>query len=335
MNHSADTERDHRILNCTNQSTMTTMLSTTISIIMVALIAVATAVAALDLFLPVESFGMKATTTTTRLSKRVEKTDGVLRSIPTRCCGAVTKFHSECSRNDHDMTSLHGDDAYMNEERIISANRPSYQESRRSVMKMGVQIALGLQQLSTVCSANAASYDTVNINVNPIAHTFAVSGPSSKPKPIRENDATRILTNARVVILFVTANGDSGKTDSLVNDVVELTIKRKEECGPGVTPGSVIRMTATTKSNLVDPIVKSSSSSETGDVLVFGPIPSQGITNDGKLKDDVASKLGTFVGSSKSGGIVSVLLDGPTQNVVVSDDGYTISDLLWYSLPIS
>ena len=310
---------------------------TTLAVTTITALALAIAVAALDLFLPVDSFEMKFTTIRTRLSKTVE-TDVVLPSIPTHRCGVVMKFHSRatCSRHDnHEMTLLDGDGRCMDEERITSANGPSLQESRRSVMKMGVQVALGLQQLSKVCSANAASYDTVNINVNPIAHTFVVSGPSSKPKPIRENDATRILTNARVVILFATASGDSEKTDLLVNDVVELTTKRKEECGPGVTPGSIIRMTATGKSNLVDSIVKSSSSPETGDVLVFGPIPSQGITNDGKLKDDVASKLGTFVGSSKSGGIVSVLLDGPTQNVVVADGGYTISDLLWYSLPIS
>merc|ERR1719343_976365 len=41
---------------------------------------------------------------------------------------------------------------------------------------------------------------SADVKVTPIAHTFITS--SGATKPIRENDATRFFTNARVVYLF-------------------------------------------------------------------------------------------------------------------------------------
>lgn len=227
------------------------------------------------------------------------------------------------------------------------------QSRRRSILRMGA--VLGLSTLSstttfrTSTSSNSYVFNvpvaaaavtstnapTVNINVNPLAHTFVVG---SKPKPTRENDATRFLTNARVVILFSSTGGGGagGTADALADEVVKLSTKRKNEAGPGVTPGSVIQLpkTAIKTQNLVEQIVQECKKlSSPGDTLIVGPVPSQGIVPDGKLKADVASSLETFVGLSNGGGIVSVLLDGPTHGVVPSDSGYTISDLLWYSVP--
>jgi len=47
-----------------------------------------------------------------------------------------------------------------------------------------------------------------------------------------------------------------------------------------------------------------------------------------EITQDCASSLGLFLGGKKSGGVVSVLLDGP-KNVDIENSGY---DLLWYSL---
>jgi septum formation inhibitor MinC len=233
----------------------------------------------------------------------------------------------------------------------------SFQQSRRS---LAIASIFGLTTLSTaqftnrnISSSNknfvanaattspSAAATTVSINVNPLAHTFAVQSSSAKPKPTRENDATRFLTNARIVFLFQgnnnNNNGATAGNDQLVNEIIQLTTKRKNDAGPGVTPGSVIQLSppSASKNNLVDTIVQSYQKLSTtpGDVLLVGPIPTQGIVADGRLKTDTATALGTFVGTSNGGGVISVLLDGPTQNFVLFDGGYPISDLLWYSIP--
>lgn len=174
--------------------------------------------------------------------------------------------------------------------------------------------------------ANAAASTTANIKVTPVAHTF-VANPGQAPKPTRENDAERFLTNARVVFLL---QGNSGNDPGpLAVEVIELTKQRKAGSGPGVTPGEVCVL----KSGSVDAVVKAAKQMPDGDVLLVGPLPSRGVATDGRLKADTAAALGSFVGSQTGGGVISVLLDGAQNNIKLVEDGYPTSELLWYSLP--
>ena len=165
------------------------------------------------------------------------------------------------------------------------------------------------------------------IKVTPIAHTFVIKG-GSAPKPVRENDATRFFTNARVVYLF---DGNPIE-NNLAQEVTDLTTKRKAERGPGVTPGDVQILTMTTQLN-VEKIAETAKQMPEGDVLLVGPIPSRGTATDGKILADTASTLGTFVGGKSGGGVISVLLDGPKENLKLNESGFPASELLWYSLP--
>jgi len=70
-----------------------------------------------------------------------------------------------------------------------------------------------------------------------------------------------------------------------------------------------------------------------GDVLLVGPIPSGGTAEDGKLLAGTASRIGTFVGGKQGNGVISVLLNGPTENLKLVESGFPTSELLWYSLP--
>jgi len=197
--------------------------------------------------------------------------------------------------------------------------------------------------------------NALDIKVTPVAHTFLTS--SGAPKPVRENDATRLLTNARVVYLFVSEGGDSKEKKSMLStEVLTLTAKRKAGRGSGVTPGQLhvatfdapLKETATSLDLLLSPAspattVKNflSSAKEVsiiaaslpeGDTLVVGPIASSGVAAEGKLIADCANYLGVEVGGAKSGGVISVVLDGPRQNVVMEEQGYPTSTLLWYSI---
>lgn len=180
----------------------------------------------------------------------------------------------------------------------------------------------------------------VNINVTPVAHTFITSGGSVKP--LRENDATRFLTNARVVYLLE----GSGANVNLTSEVVVLTDKRKAEQGPGVTPGkihvagskaltdyasSLGMPTESLKDTTAESVAKVAATLPEGDTLLVGPVKSSGVAVDGKLVSDVAKALGVLVGGAKSGGVLSVLLDGPRKDVAIDEGGYPISTLLWYS----
>lgn len=175
------------------------------------------------------------------------------------------------------------------------------------------------------------------IKVTPIAHTFAITGGKSlSPKPIRENDATRYFTNARVVYVFEGSgsNSNSGDNQRLAQDVIDLTKTRKAEKGPGVTPGNV--QTLTPKSSgevMLSGVIETAKKMPDGDVLVVGPIPSLGTQGDGRLLERTASGLGTFVGGKKEQGVISVLLNGPRENLKLVESGFPISELLWYSLP--
>ena len=95
-----------------------------------------------------------------------------------------------------------------------------------------------------VCSTlpqPAAAEDLVStgaIKVTAIAHTFVTTGKAPSPKPIRENDATRFFTNAKVVYIF--EGSSSSDNLKLAQEVTELTRQRKAEQGPGVTPGNLL-----------------------------------------------------------------------------------------------
>jgi hypothetical protein len=173
------------------------------------------------------------------------------------------------------------------------------------------------------------------IKVTPIAHTFLMTGgKSTSPKPIRENDATRYFTNARVVYVFEGSGSNSGDNQRLAQDVIDLTKTRKAEKGPGVTPGNVQTLASKSSGEVMLPgVVETAKKMPDGDVLVVGPIPSLGTQGDGRLLEKTASGLGTFVGGKKEQGVISVLLNGPRENLKLVESGFPISELLWYSLP--
>ena len=165
---------------------------------------------------------------------------------------------------------------------------------------------------------------SADIKVTPLAHTFITS--SGAAKPIRENDATRFFTNARVVYLFEGKNADTG----LFSEVLDLTVKRKAGEGPGVTPGNV---QTSAKYNWPEAVAKAAGGLPAGDVLLVGPVKSGGTASDGKILAETATSLGTFVGGKTGGGVISVLLDGPREDLKLEESGYATSELLWYSLP--
>eukprot|EP00536_Pseudo-nitzschia_multiseries_P001931 jgi/Psemu1/4551/gm1.4551_g len=191
---------------------------------------------------------------------------------------------------------------------------------------------------------------TGTIKITPIAHTFVTTGGSSMPKPIRENDATRFFTNARVVYLFEggsssSSSSSSGDTNSnMVQEVVDLTKKRKADRGPGVTPGEVETLVGAAQlkwkaagnsavSQLVNEVAGKAKAMPDGDVLLVGPIPSGGTAADGRILAETAAALDTFVGGRREKGIISVLFDGPKENFKLTESGFPASELLWYSLP--
>jgi len=221
-------------------------------------------------------------------------------------------------------------------------NAPQKHVNRRALInKSGVTF---FSILATSSKAVAAA-TTTTIKVTPLAHTFILSKDGSA-KPIRENDATRILTNARVVFLFC---GDGKNCRETTKEILELTFKRKKGEGPGVTPGDVHiavmdKAASSTwegsKSYLAVEEIKSlddigSLKFNSGDVLFVQPLPSTGVKNDAKIIADCASKLGVNVGSEKSGGVVSVLINGaraPNALTLREDDGSTAATLLWYDI---
>lgn len=195
---------------------------------------------------------------------------------------------------------------------------------------------------TAVCiAANAGLAAAVDIKVSPLAHTFVTA--NGAPKPVRENDATRFFTNAKVVYLL--EGKDANR--KLAGDILDLTVKRKAVEGPGVTPGKVrvlsgekrltdmasgLGLDVTSKSISVDSVVATAKAMPEGDVLLVGPIPSAGVATDGKILADTATGLNSFVGLKTGRGVVSVLLDGPRQNLKTEDGEYQVSDILWYSV---
>jgi hypothetical protein len=220
--------------------------------------------------------------------------------------------------------------------------------NRRSLLATSVAVAVGASSLSITTPVWAASDQTngIAIKVTPMAHTFITSS-GTAAKPIRENDATRFFTNAKVVYLLQGKNNKDDSKPSLAAEILDLTVKRKAGEGPGVTPGKVRLLSSdksladvaaslgvdvefSVKSESVDAVVAKANAMTEGDVLVVGPISSHGVASDGKIVAETATGLGTFVGGKTGRGIVSVLMDGPREGLQLSESGYPISELLWY-----
>jgi hypothetical protein len=190
---------------------------------------------------------------------------------------------------------------------------------------------------------------TQTVKVTPVAHTFVSSTPSSSNgnkasliKPLRENDATRYFTNAKVVHLFY--DGDADQAMQTAKDILQLTVQRKAGQGPGVTPGKVHLLVngledESTYSNipglelLKSPSLKFALTNlPVGDVVFLPPKKSNGTIINGMLVEQSALTSGLEVGGTKSGGVISCLINGPKEpeSIAVLDGGYTTSTILWY-----
>jgi hypothetical protein len=204
--------------------------------------------------------------------------------------------------------------------------------------------------VSTVATAVCGAWclatqdaQALTIKVTPIAHTF-ISSDGATVKPLRENDATRFLTNAKVVYML---EGKEANAD-LASLVLQLTTKRKADQGAGVTPGKIHVLSsskeflsAAENLGLATEVVKDLSASTisaaatklpVGDTLLVGPTASGGTAADGKLVSETAKALGVAVGGAREGGVLSILLDGPRADVVLEENGYPISTILWYNV---
>jgi hypothetical protein len=213
-----------------------------------------------------------------------------------------------------------------------------------AVASIATAAAAALPKPAAAAAADADVVSTGTIKVTAIAHTFVTTGKSPSPKPIRENDATRFFTNARVVYLFEDNNNNNSSSDNrkLAQEVTDLTRQRKADRGPGVTPGNLKTLVPESplkqgedgaRSAVCARVVETAGNMPDGDVLLVGPIPSLGTANDGKLLAKTASGLGTFVGGQKEQGVISVLLNGPRENLKLVESGFPTSELLWYTLP--
>jgi hypothetical protein len=140
------------------------------------------------------------------------------------CLGLALTFQAVCKSSSSSHASLPSRRSFVVE---IAAAAP-----------VAAAIA-GTTSLLQPESAVAAAGDdnTPNIKVTPLAHTFVSNG-GSRPKPIRENDTTRLLTNARVVYLL---EGKGSKTPDLAMEVLQLTIQRKADRGPGESTADIVQ----------------------------------------------------------------------------------------------
>lgn len=70
------------------------------------------------------------------------------------------------------------------------------------------------------------------------------------------------------------------------------------------------------------------------DVIVIPPKKSEGTVANGMLVEKSANDNGLQVGGSKSGGVISCLINGPRDPdpVVIIDGGYSTSTILWYGV---
>lgn len=234
-----------------------------------------------------------------------------------RWCYAFDLFNHPSPTIERGVRNRHNDGIVHNQ----SHDRRTFLEDS---FKLATMPSATLASIMIPSQAAMAADATASLKVTPLAHTFITS--SGTAKPIRENDATRFFTNARVVYIF---EGKGGESSTLSQEVVDLTVKRKSECGPGVTPGTVQRLA----SGSVDAVVAKARQLPEGDVLLVGPIPSVGTAGDGRVLAKTAASLESFVGGKIGGGVISVLLDGPREGLKLVESGFPSSELLWYSLP--
>mmetsp|Transcript_44449 Transcript_44449/g.53774 ORF Transcript_44449/g.53774 Transcript_44449/m.53774 type:complete len:235 (+) Transcript_44449:121-825(+) len=211
-----------------------------------------------------------------------------------------------------------------------------FEKPRRHFLSSSISFIGGTTVFTPPCRATATQQ---LIKVTPLAHTFVVSKSSTTVKPIRENDSTRILTNARVVLLFLGSatqqrqqQEEGSRTTSVTEEIVALTVKRKREKGPGVTPGDVKQVGGEISSSF-DSVrgLMASNAIGDGDCLLVGPLVSAGAREDEKIVKKYANELGLEIGAEKSGGVVGVLLNGPRAPNTLDIEGEAYS-LLWYSV---
>jgi hypothetical protein len=188
---------------------------------------------------------------------------------------------------------------------------------------------------------------TQTVKVNPIAHTFVLSTTANKPpsiKPLRENDSTRFLTNARVVHVFY--DGEEEKSQKTFGEILDLTVKRKKGEGAGVTPGAVHYLSGDgggVYSNIDGlSVLKGSTSSQSlktvleklpsDDVVIVSPKKSIGTVGNGKIVEETGTVCGLDVGGQRGGGVISLLLNGPKdpEPIIVVDGDYSTSTIVWY-----
>ena len=216
-------------------------------------------------------------------------------------------------------------------------SRSSISGNRRAFLSKTASAGLLLSGLVRPPPSEAA-----DIKVTAIAHTFVTS--SGAAKPLRENDATRLLTNAKVVYLFT----GTDTNPSVSADILDLTAKRKEEKGPGVTPGDILVATnnpsmidaaktlglavEATKDSTPTSIASAASKMSEGGVVIVGPLSSGGTAKDAMIVAETAKSLGVEVGGAKSGGVLSVLVDGPRKGLLLEEEGLPVSTVLWYSI---
>ena len=215
--------------------------------------------------------------------------------------------------------------------------------NRRAFVQKTVSVAVPFLLGSNVASAESIGPITQSMKVTPIAHTFVSSATTDKVavKPLRENDATRFFTNARVVHVFY--DGDDSKAEKVFKEVLDLTVKRKNGEGAGVTPGTVHILCdgSCDAYNDIDGLSVSNKSLKgllgdigTGDVVLIPPKKSGGTVTNAKIVEATGSELNLSVGGQKSGGVISLLLNGPrdSETLVVSDGRYSTSTILWYGI---
>jgi len=216
---------------------------------------------------------------------------------------------------------------YCNSLDQVGLERRNFLVDISTTMIVTTAVAMVLPVRPELVSANDESKTIIatgSFKVTPIAHTFITS--SGSIKTVRENDATRYFTNARVVYLFDGKsiyggnNNNNSNNISVAKEVIELTIKRKIDRGPGVTAGNIETMdvpTSISTTKIVELVTEKAKLMSNGDVLLVGPLPSAGTTSDGKILANTASNLGIFVGGKSGGGVISVLLDGPRENLIL------------------
>lgn len=139
-------------------------------------------------------------------------------------------------------------------------------------------------------------------------------------------------------------DGDADQAMQTAKDILQLTVQRKVGQGAGVTPGKVHLLLngvedETTYSNipglelLKDPSLKFALTNlPVGDVVFLPPKKSNGTIINGMLVEQSALTSGLEVGGTKSGGVISCLINGPKDpdSIAVLDGGYTTSTILWY-----